>query len=109
SADPILRTLVTQLVGQRADALIAPADRGPADLARHGGRLGAFFIRIIEYTDSIEARRGEEPLQLRDVSAGLARKANDHVAAAAGPGVKSPRGGEEVEEGGGGADPPHPA
>ena len=69
-----------------------------SSLSVEAGGLGAVLVGVAEHADRVEPGRGQEPLQLGEVGLGLAREADDHVAARAGVGRERADPGQQVEE-----------
>jgi hypothetical protein len=109
AADPLLGALCDEFVGEGADPRDALGDDVGVELAVELRRLGAVLVRVAEYPDRVEPRRAEEPLELGEVDLGLAREADDDVAARAEVGCQLARAGEQLEERDGVAEPLHPA
>ena len=90
-ADPVLGALAAQLLGQRAEPVVPPRDRAGPDLAGQPGGLGAVLVAVVEDADRVQPGLGQEALQLVVFGRGLAREADDEVAAGAGAAARAAR------------------
>ena len=96
--DPVLGTLRDEFVGQRADPRDPLGDHVGVELAVEADRVGALFVGVAEHADRVQPGGGQKALQLGDVGLGLAREADDHVAARAEIRGDLPRPGEQIQE-----------
>jgi hypothetical protein len=80
-ADPVLGPLRRQLLDQHLEAVHPLVDDVLRQVVRQRLRLGPVLVGVPEHPDGVEAGGQQEALQLVDVVVGLAREADDDVAA----------------------------
>lgn len=97
-ADPLLRALRGQLLGELGDVREALRDDVGVQLVLVTDRLGAVLVGVAEDTDGVEARAGEEAFQLGHVGLRLTGEPHDEVRPRTGLRGLRPNGVQELEE-----------
>ena len=106
---PVQRPLRGELLDQGGEPLDPLRDDPVGQLVVEVLGLGAVLVGVAEHADDVEPSGGEEALELVDVVLGLAREADDDVAAHPGERLAGPDLLDQPEEGLGAAEPAHPA